>query len=767
MKVNFSAIEICSITKGRFLANPTNQLIHSFSYDTRKITQPENVVFVALKGDFRNGHLFIEDAYLKGIRSFIVSEEIDTEQFKEATFILVSDTLWALQEIAKHHRQKFNYPLIAITGSVGKTMVKEWIYHFLSSKFGVVRSPKSYNSQLGVALSLLELTEKCDAALIEVGISKADEMSRLQEIIQPTVGVFTAFGSAHKENFTSKEEHLSEKLSLFSTCAKTFFHSSIELNENQIRAIKGVVTEKYNRDEFKNELVLTDKVSIHNLEIALQVAKEFKIDASIIRSKISTLPRLALRMETFEGINGNLIINDTYNLDFDALVQSLEYQLSVSENRKRVVIIGLDAASNYKQAEIEKAIAPFRPEKVIFKHSNTTIENIENSVILLKGTRKADMQRITKQFRLKKHKTYLEIDLDAIRHNLSVFKSYLKPETKLLAMVKSNSYGSGTERMASFYEKQGIDYLGVAYVDEGVELRKQGIQLPILVMNSEEEAFEDCITYNLEPTIYSFSQLDEFIKEIILEGKSDYPIHIKLNTGMNRLGFELSEIGHLIETIHAQPEVKIKGIYSHLSDSDNLESTDFTLLQIQKFEKGCAEFSQNFQYTFDRHLLNSEAVSRFPEAQYEMTRLGIGMYGYSSNPEFKEKLREAVFWKSKISQIKNILPGESVGYGRSFIAEKELKIAIIPVGYADGFRRSLSNGKGTVSIKNHSCAVIGRVCMDMIMVDVTDISVEEGESVEIVGTHQTMETLAKQSNTIPYEIMTSISKRVHRIYLEG
>ena len=363
--------------------------------------------------------------------------------------------------------------------------------------------------------------------------------------------------------------------------------------------------------------------------------------------------------------------------------------------------------------------------------------------------------------------TNQEIDLNAIRNNLSVFKSYLRPETKLLAMVKSNSYGSGTERMAQFYEQQGINYLGVAYVDEGVELRKQGIKLPILVMNAEEEGFEDCLAFDLEPAIYSFSQLDRFIKELIIDGKTDFPIHIKLNTGMTRLGFEVSEIPQLIETLQAQPEVKVKSVYSHLADSDNFESSDFTNLQIDRFKKGCSKIEASLDYQFDRHILNSEAISRFSDVQFEMVRLGIGMYGYSSNPELKSKLKDSIFWKSSVSQIKMIQKGDSVGYGRTFIAEEEMKIAIIPVGYADGFRRSLSNGKGSVWIKGNYCKVVGRVCMDMIMVNVTGLSIQEGDAVEIIGDQQTMEDFASQMETIPYEVMTSFSRRVHRVYIES
>ena len=767
MKLDFLNTAICKLTKGYFLAHLSDDLIVSISYDTRKISQTKNVLFCALRGEFRNGKQFIHEAYHKGIRNFLVDEKLDITEYSDANFICVEDSLYALQEIAKAHRLKFSYPIVGITGSVGKTMVKEWCYHFLSPQFRVIRSPKSFNSQLGVALSLLDLTEECDVALIEVGVSKPNEMKRLEEIVKPSIGIFTSFGSAHKENFQSKEEHLAEKLKLFISCKHTFVHSSIHLKETDRLEIKGEYIASSILFNYENELPFKDNVTLHNLDLAVRLAADFSVTDEQIRSKIQSLPRLALRMETFEGINGNSIINDTYNLDFDALTQSLEYQLSMASNRKRVVLIGLDQDSISKKEEINTIISPFKPDKVIFVDKTTHIPSIENSVILIKGARKADMQRVARQFRLKNHKTYLEIDLNAIRNNLSVFKSYLKPETKLLAMVKSNSYGSGTERMAQFYEQQGINYLGVAYVDEGVELRKQGIKLPILVMNAEEEGFEDCLALDLEPAIYSFSQLDCFIKELIIDGKTDFPIHIKLNTGMTRLGFEVSEIPQLIETLQAQPEVKVKTVYSHLADSDNFESSDFTNLQIDRFKKGCSKIEASLNYQFDRHILNSEAISRFSEVQFEMVRLGIGMYGYSSNPELKSKLKDSIFWKSSVSQIKMIQKGDSVGYGRTFIAEEEMKIGIIPVGYADGFRRSLSNGKGSIWINGNCCKVVGRVCMDMIMVNVSGLSIQEGDAVEIIGDQQTMEDFASKMETIPYEVMTSFSRRVHRVYIES
>ena len=767
MKLDYTYNDIQVITNGKVLVNEYNSNIQSIAFDTRKIADGNSVLFFALTGEFRNGHAFIEEAYKKGVRQFVISESIDISKFQNSTIIQVENTLWALQEIAKNHRQKFNYPIVGITGSVGKTMVKEWIYHFLFSKFRVIRSPKSFNSQLGVALSLLELHENADIALIEMGISKPHEMTRLEEIVNPTYGIFTSFGSAHKENFQNAEKHLDEKLSAFKGCKSTFYHSSIELNLNQIEKIHGIEVHESIINDLKSIIPVQDKISLHNLSLVVAFAKFLNLSADELKAKAKTLPHLAMRMEVFEGINANTIINDTYNLDIDALNYSLEYQLSLAEDLTRVVIIGLDEEADNKKEAISSVIQKFRPDKTIYLKGNEPItEEIKNSIILIKGSRKADMQKIASQFRLKKHKTFLEVDLNALRNNLSVFKSYLKPETLLLVMVKSSSYGSGTERVAVFLEKQGINYLGVAYADEGVELRKLGIQLPILVMNAEEEGFEDCIKYNLEPAIYSFEQLDEFIKELIFSGKMDYPIHLKVDTGMRRLGFEPSDLIQISEVLQAQPEVRIKSVYSHLADSDNFESEAFTLHQINTFYTFCDKLSQQINYPFIKHILNSEAISRFKDFQFDMVRLGIGMYGYTSNPELKSILQPVIFWKSELSQVKEIKKGETVGYNRTFIAEKDTKIAIIPVGYADGFKRSLSNGIGSVYIDNHFCPVIGRVCMDMLMIDVTNLDVKAGSKVEIIGLNKTMEEFANQAKTIPYEIMTSISKRVHRVYLE-
>ncbi len=763
MKLNLQYSDFCQAISGEHLCGPQQFIIEKVVYDTRKIASSEGQVFFAIKGEFRDGNDFLNDAYRKGIRIFVISE-IPNKPHKNAAYILVTNTLASLQNLAAQHRKKFNYPVIAITGSNGKTTVKEWLYHLLSDEMRIIRSPKSYNSQLGVALSLLEMHDKADLAIIEAGISKAGEMNALQKMIQPDFGIFTSFGSAHEEGFSSKEEYLEEKLKLFQNCKKTLVSSNIQLSKNQFTQINGMII---NSIDFTKELIafpFTDKPSILSGTLTIAAAKSF---GKLNLDRIKSLPRLAMRMETFEGRDNSIIINDTYNLDLDALEFSLEYQLAISEGKKRIVLVGLDEANKHKEKELIQKIQKFKPDsyQFVFNGQNPKID-ISNAVVLVKGTRKSEMEKLASRMRLKKHKTFVEINLSAIKHNVQVYKSQLKPTTKMLAMVKAQSYGAGLEKIGLYLERQGIDYLGVAYPDEGVELRKAGLKVPILVMNPVDEGFEDCIKYQLEPSVFSFEQLDELLHELIFQGVQNFPIHVKIDTGMKRLGFDFKELPRLMEVIQAQPEITIKGVYSHLADSDNRKDKRFTELQIKRFVEACNYISANYAGKFITHLLNSEGIANFPEAQFNMVRIGIGLYGVSANPANAKKLRPVVSWKSTVSQVKQIHKGESVGYSRSFVAEKNMEIAIVPVGYADGFRRSLSNGVGSVAIHGQICNVVGRVCMDMIMVDVTKKFVKTGDRVELIGDKITLSQFAEKMQTISYEVLTSISKRVHRTYIE-
>ena len=740
MKLKLKIEEIASIVSGVVLSNNTDHptLIHSIFTDTRKITFPNNAIFCALGGNFYDGHSFINHALSKGINCFIVSSKFNCKGFENVTFIQVDNTLNALLSLAEYKRTLLKYPIIAITGDLGKTTIKEWLFHFLSNKYKVSRSPKSYNSTIGICISILELTDDAEIGIIEVSPHQVANFRTIEKIIQPNIGIISHLKSSRKSVNTDL---------LFKNSEIIFTKKDEILNDYFI-----------NSNEYSKST---------NLSIVIQLANYFKLTKSEIQIKINELPVLALRMEEFTGVNQNTIINDSYNLDHDALIHSLNYQLSTSNHQKRILIIGIDKSNLKEKPKIDEIISTFNLDQIIYAISPEEInrDDFNNCSILIKGTRKADMQRIAHLFRLKSHKTILEIDLSAIKYNLAVYKSNLNYKTKVLMMLKSNAYGTGVEVMGKFFQELGVDYIGVAYADEGVELRKNGVHLPILVMNAEEESFDDCINYQLEPAIFSFEQLDNFIKELINYNISNFPIHIKINTGMNRLGFEIEESQKIIAIINSQPEVKLASIYSHLADADNEKSKTFTVNQISKFEYVSDIFIKNISYPFMRHVLNSEATQKFPEKQFEMVRLGIGVYGYSNSANFSTNLRPSIFWKSSISQIRHIKVGESIGYGRSFIAEEDMQIGIVPVGYADGFRRCLSDGIGGVFIQNIFCRTLGKVCMDMIMVDLKNIKVKTGESVEIIGFNQSINDFSKLMDTIPYEIMTNFSKRVHRVYL--
>ncbi len=769
MKLGLTYQKFSTYCQGKSIVNSEKKppIIDRICYDSRKIVDTKNTAFFALNGTFRDGHLFIDSAYDQGIRIFVISKKVDTKFYPDAFFVHVKDSLRALQNLASEHRKKFSYPVIAITGSTGKTTIKEWIFHLIKGEKRVIRSPKSFNSQLGVALSLLELTSECDLALIEAGISEPNEMIALQAMIQPTIGVLASLGRSHAENFSNLSDLHQEKLKLFSTVEKTLIGDRISLTEQQLNAIKGKTLKLETKSDLLSEIPFQDIISFNNAKLAIEVALELGVNVKKIKQQISTLPSLALRLETFDGINNSLIINDTYNLDLDALVYSLEYQKMIAKRRKRIVIVGLDQENSEKKKEVQEIISQFKPDETHIVGSGSDVPlNLGNSVILIKGTRNAGMEKVAQRYKLKRHKTFVQIDLTAVRHNLTIVRKKLKSKTKILAMVKAQSYGSGLEKMATFLEQQGVDYLGVAYVDEGVELRKHGIKTPILVMNPEEESFDLCIENQLEPAIYSFNQLDQFIKELILVKRSNFPIHLKFDTGMRRLGFEPEDWSELVAVIQSQPEVRVAGVYSHLADADNVRDKRFTQLQFKKFEEICYHIQNSLGITFIRHLLNSEGSFNFPEFQLDMVRVGIAMYGVSSDINVHKLLKPVIQWQSSISQIKTLKVSEFVGYSRTFKATKATKIAIIPVGYADGYKRSLSNGKGGVFIHGIYCPTVGRVCMDMIMVDVTNIEVKEGDSVEIIGINQTLEKLAESLQTIPYEVLTSISKRVHRVYLE-
>ncbi len=725
---------------------PSHDLIQEVVYDTRKIIRTSGVVFFALKGPQQNGHQFIQKAYEVGVRYFVV-EKIPKEKYPSAIFFQVTDALKALQKLAMARREQIKYPIVAIAGSIGKTTVKEWIHHLLAGQLHVVRSPKSYNSQLGVALSLLELPLEADLALIEAAVTKPGEMTALQQMIRPQYGVCTNYLLRGNE-FKDEAEFATEIQTLMQNCSWTINGQDLQVES----------AEKLN--ELFEHIPFKDPVSTHNAKIAIVCAQHF---GEISQKNVASLPRLALRLETIEGTNASVLINDAYTLDLLAFEGSLSYLKTLAVGKKPMVCCYLKTEQKVQRAAIESLIKAYGIEEYYFWEGLTQdLPTLNNHVVLIKGNDYLVTEKLLEHWRLKKHSTSVSYDLSALHHNLKRYQQILRPETQLLVMVKAQAYGAGNGQWVAQLVRSGVHYLGVAYADEGQELRNQGIQTPILVMNAEPEAFDTCIDAQLEPAIYSLEHLDTFIRKLIARGREAYPIHIKLDTGMHRLGMQQNEIDVLVETLLAQPEVQVKSIYSHMACADQ-PAHPMNAQQIALFEQLSQQIMSALPYPVLRHLLNSEGAAHFPTAQYDMVRLGIGLFGVNHDPQFASQLRPVLSWRSSISQIKTLDAGTCVGYGCTEVLQKKQNIAIIPVGYADGFFRCLSGAKGGVFINGKFCPTVGRVCMDMIMVKVAD-EVTLNDEVEIIGAYQSLADFAHAANTIPYEILTSISPRVQRTY---
>ncbi|HLV41464.1 MAG TPA: alanine racemase, partial [Brumimicrobium sp.] len=757
MNLNLTHRDLVDIVSGK-VEKLTEQKIDIIYYDTRIINTSRNGVFFALN-DRRNGHDFVQKAYDKGIRCFVVSQEIELP--KDATIITVENTLRALQQVAKHHRNQFSYPVLAITGSLGKTTIKEWLYFLLSDELNIIRSPKSFNSQIGVAISLLEMTDEHDLAIIEADISHPNEMEFIEEMVSPTLGIYTGIGHFYADNFESQKIHAAEHLKLFKHTNITF---SLDKHKSELRRSK--INGDFVKSEEWNAIDFTRLSYPSNRIIVLHVAQFLGIEKEILLKKATQLPVLSNRMEVFEGQDNNLIINDSYNIDVDALEQALSYQFSSDERKDKIVVLDLSFVEENRKKAILNVVNSYAPKQLFIIEDNKVpqeLMEVKNSSILFKGSYRSRLKDTVQLFKNRKHETWVEFDLKAIEHNILTFQNKLPKQTKTLVMVKASSYGTGDVNIPHFLQQMGIDYLGVAYTDEGTTLRENGITLPILIMNTEVDAFEDVIRFKLEPSLFSLVQLEAFCKRLRQDNITGFPIHITVETGMNRLGFYPEDINELIEKLKALPEVKVKSIYSHLADADNL-NPEYTLQQIERFKTMKNEFEKGLNDpSILYHILNSEGTSKFGKiAAFDMVRLGIGVFGYTSTAE-KDELLPSIRWKTTISQIKTIEAGETVGYSRTFKAERPMQIATLRIGYADGFRRSLSNGVGAVFINGVSCPVVGNVCMDMTMVDVSNAVCQAGDEVEIIGENININMFSKRLNTIPYEVMTSINKRVSRV----
>ncbi|MBN1158362.1 MAG: bifunctional UDP-N-acetylmuramoyl-tripeptide:D-alanyl-D-alanine ligase/alanine racemase [Bacteroidales bacterium] len=817
--VSYDVANISGILGGRTAGN-TGIVIRNILTDSRTVTIPEVTLFFALEGRNHNGHDFIPDLYRRGVRAFVITEgNVLYADYPDAGFVMVEDTLKSLQHLAAHHRESFNCPVTAITGSNGKTIVKEWLYHCLADILPVTRSPKSYNSQIGVPLSLWLLDDQTRLGIFEAGISLPGEMNSLRKMIKPDIGIFTNIGEAHQENFLNTEQKIEEKLKLFYGCRHLIFcqdHAGIRscierspelagvelfrwsftskanlqisgtIRKKGITNIKGI----YNHKSIDVTIPFTDNASIENAIHCLSFLLLQKIEPDTIQSRMHTLPPVAMRLEQKNGINGCTIINDSYNSDITSLSIALDVQERQLQHKKKTLILSDIFQSGKKQVELYKTVSKLSAEKGItrivgigdaiheyrqffampgeFYHTTDEFlyrfnpDDFQDECILIKGSRHFRFERISSLLELKKNTTRLEINLSALVHNLNHFRSLLKPGTRIMVMVKALSYGSGRHEIAGVLQHQRVDYLGVAFADEGVVLRKAGITLPVMVMNPEPESFNLIIQYKLEPEIYNITSLLLFNEAVIRNQEVDFPVHIKIDTGMHRLGFVESDMILLCDTLKKCRNIRIRSVFSHLAGSDEEIHDDFTLKQIRDFELLTKKISDSLGYPFMRHILNTAGIMRFPDAQYDMARLGIGLYGFSNvNPD---KLRNVSTLKTTILQIKSVKKGDTVGYNRMGEPRTDSKIAVIPVGYADGLNRKLSNGSGKFLVNGKLAPVIGNICMDMTMIDVTNIPAEEGDEVIIFGDALPLTQMVGELGTIPYEILTGISERVKRVY---
>ena len=806
--------------------------------DSRSLSFPEETLFFALPAKRNTGANYIPELIARGVRNFVVSEEDfskeelgmkhegqgSAEGNVSLNYLVVPSPLKALQRLAEQHRGKFGIPVVGITGSNGKTVVKEWLHQLLGNERRIVRSPRSYNSQIGVPLSVWQMDEDSELAIFEAGISEPGEMRALQNIIKPTIGILTNIGGAHQENFFTLQEKCMEKLTLFKDCDVVIYNGDDEFISNCVaksmlsareiawsckdmeRPLYISKIEKkedgtlisYRYLDMDNSFTLPfiDDASIENSLHCLAACLYLMLPAEQITERMATLEPVAMRLEVKEGKNGCLLINDSYNSDLGSLDIALDflYRRSQSVGLKRTLILsdiletGQNVPTLYRQVAqlvasrgIERIIGVgedislcadrFNMERDFFPDTPSLIKAIEsgklkleNEIILIKGARKFGFDALTELIEKKVHETILEVNLGAMVANLNHYRSYLKPETKMVCMVKASAYGAGSYEIAKTLQEHRVDYLAVAVADEGSELRKAGITANILIMNPEMTAFKTMFDYKLEPEVYSFHLLEALIREAEKEGIANFPIHVKIDTGMHRLGFAPEEMPLLIDRLRRQNAVIVKSVFSHLVGSDSPLFDSFTRRQIETFEKAAGELQAAFPHKILRHICNSAGIERFPGAQFDMVRLGIGLYGI--NPIDNSVMHNVSTLKTTILQIHDVSEDETVGYSRKGHLTRLSRIAALPIGYADGLNRHLGNGHCYCMVNGQRAYYVGNICMDVCMIDVTDIDCKEGDTVEIFGDHLPVTVLSDALETIPYEVLTSVSGRVKRIYYQ-
>ena len=814
--MNYTINQIADITNAKIIGNE-NLIIKNIAFDSRIIYSTKNTAFIAINTSKNSGEKFIESAIDRGIN--VIISEHHYSQFENITWIIVENSVEFLQKLAQYHFKNSHIQSIGITGSNGKTILKEWLYQCLWNEFPTVKSPKSFNSQIGLPLSLLQINNAHQLGIFEVGISKPNEMEKLENIFQSQIGLLTHIGTAHLANFRSEEELIDEKIQLFKDSEVIIYNGDnllVDKKLNNLYSSKKLISyglTDSNQVYFKNNLLKDEKFVVHyfgeeisfpvhqrdeatltNVLALITVLKELGIENQNIIEKINALKAVEMRLEAIEGIKSNIIINDSFNLDLDSLKTALQFLNEYKKPKKSLVltdIVGVNSNSKelYEEVselvneqkfdtvfligdEISKFSDLFKSKIYTFINTQELIDSkhlteIENQIILLKGARKFEIEKVKDLLELRKHDTVLEINLNALLHNINYHKSLLKPSTKMMAMVKANAYGLGSYEISEFLQHHHIDYLGVAFVDEGVELRKKGITVPIVVMNPEQHSYETVIQYNLEPEIYSFRVLELFYEAVQKSGyDKKYPVHIKLETGMHRLGFKGFELDQLGKTLNTM-NVKVQSIFSHLSSSDLPDEREFTLNQLEIFEKNSNYLIERLGYTPIRHILNSSGITSYTAHQYDMVRIGIGMLGESPNSEIQKQLQSVVSFKTVISQISLVGNGESVGYSRRFKPDHSTKIATIPVGYADGIPRLIGNQIGNVGVNKTLAPIVGSICMDMMMINVDHIpNVKEGDTVTVFNAKPSLKEFAEYCKTITYEVLTSISPRVKRIYVK-
>ncbi|WP_433626378.1 bifunctional UDP-N-acetylmuramoyl-tripeptide:D-alanyl-D-alanine ligase/alanine racemase [Chryseobacterium cucumeris] len=814
--MNYTVQHIAEITSSQVIGDGS-LLIKNIAYDSRIIYSIKNTAFIAINTHKNSGEKFIESAMDRGI-NVIISEHYYPE-FDNITWIIVENSVEFLQKLAKYHFENSHLQSIGITGSNGKTILKEWLYQCLWNEFPTVKSPKSFNSQIGLPLSLLQINSSHQLGIFEVGISKPHEMEKLENIFHPQIGLLTHIGTAHAANFSSEEELINEKIILFKNSEVIIYNGDNFLVDQKIKKsysdkklisygfkkenqvfIKNNISKdeniivEYLGEEISFPVHQRDEATLTNAMALISVLKELNIENKKIVEKINLLKAVEMRLEAIEGVKGNIVINDSFNLDLDSLKTALQFLNEYNKSKKSLVltdIVGVNSNAKELYEEVSELVNEqnfdsvfligdeisnfselFKTKTYTFIDTKELIESkhlteIENQIILLKGARKFEIEKLKDILELRKHDTVLEVNLNAILHNINYHKSLLKPGTKMMAMVKANAYGLGSFEVSEFLQHHHIDYLGVAYADEGVELRKKGITTPIIVMNPEQHSYQTIIEYNLEPEIYSFRVLDLFYEAVQKSGyDKKYPIHIKLETGMHRLGFKDYELDQLSETL-SHKNVKVQSMFSHLSSSDMPEEKEFTLKQLEIFEKNSDYLIEKLGYTPIRHILNSAGITSYKDHQHDMVRIGIGMLGESADPEIQKQLRSVVSFKTVISQISTVENGESVGYSRRYKADHPTRIATIPVGYADGIPRLIGNQVGNVGVNKTLAPIVGNICMDMMMINVDHIpNVKEGDTVTVFNAKPSLKEFAGYCKTITYEVLTSISPRVKRIYIK-